>query len=65
MEALYIVTLLGEAFGFEGHARDITLALKVQGLEVEWTLGYMLAEVLPRLDGEGDEGGERGDGDVE
>jgi hypothetical protein len=43
------VTLLDEAFGFSRHERDITLALKVQGQEVEWTLGYALAEVLPQV----------------
>jgi len=48
-QGLYIVTLLDEAFGFSRQDRDITLALKVQGLEVEWTLGYALAEVLPQV----------------
>jgi hypothetical protein len=45
LEALYIVTLLEKGFGFDRHARDITLALEVSGKEVEWTLGFVLAEV--------------------
>jgi hypothetical protein len=45
MEGLYIITLLDEAFGFSRDSRDITLALDVAGSEVEWTLGYALAEV--------------------
>eukprot|EP00428_Durinskia_dybowskii_P066965 CAMPEP_0170365636 /NCGR_PEP_ID=MMETSP0117_2-20130122/6004_1 /TAXON_ID=400756 /ORGANISM="Durinskia baltica, Strain CSIRO CS-38" /LENGTH=547 /DNA_ID=CAMNT_0010620199 /DNA_START=104 /DNA_END=1747 /DNA_ORIENTATION=+ len=45
MEALYIVTLLEKGFGFDPDSRSITLALEVEGKEVEWTLGYVLAEV--------------------
>jgi len=44
LEALYIVTLLDKGFGFDRHARDITLALEVGGKEVEWTLGFVLAD---------------------
>jgi len=42
-EAIYIVTILEYAFGFDPHARDITFALEVGGMEVEWTLGFALA----------------------
>jgi GDA1/CD39 (nucleoside phosphatase) family len=45
MEALYMVTLLEHGFGFDGQSRNITLALEVSGNEVEWTLGFALAEV--------------------
>jgi hypothetical protein len=38
------VTLLDKGFGFDRHARDITLALEVGGKEVEWTLGFVLAD---------------------
>jgi hypothetical protein len=47
MEGLYLTMLLDEAFGFDRESRDITLALNVQGIEVEWTLGYALAELIP------------------
>lgn len=49
LEALYIVTLLEHGFGFHGQHRRITLALDVKGIEVEWTLGFALAKVLPTL----------------
>lgn len=45
LEGLYMATLLEHGFGFHGTRRDITLALEVRGNEVEWTLGYALAEV--------------------
>eukprot|EP01035_Chromulina_nebulosa_P017505 gene17505-23062_t len=45
-EALYIALLLEDGFGFDGTHRNITIALEVQGKEVEWTLGYALAELL-------------------
>jgi len=45
LEGLYLVTLLEHGFGFDGDARDITLALEIEGHEVEWTLGFALAEV--------------------
>jgi hypothetical protein len=44
VEALYITTLLEDGFGFRGTHRGITLALEVDGTEVEWTLGFALAE---------------------
>ncbi len=44
VEALYITTLLEDGFGFRGTHRGITLALEVDGKEVEWTLGFALAE---------------------
>ena len=43
-EGLYMSTLLEDGFGFNGTKRDITLALEVAGSEVEWTLGFALAE---------------------
>jgi hypothetical protein len=46
VEALYITTLLEDGFGFRGTHRGITLALEVDGTEVEWTLGFALAEEL-------------------
>ena len=45
VEALYMATLLEYGFGFDGSDRNITLALEVMGHEVEWTLGFALAEV--------------------
>lgn len=45
LEANYILTLLRHGFGFESHHRNITLALEVEGTEVEWTLGYALENV--------------------
>ena len=45
LEGLYMTTLLEHGFGFSGTKRDITLALEVRGTEVEWTLGFALAEV--------------------
>ena len=40
-----MATLLEHGFGFDGSHRNITLALEVMGHEVEWTLGFALAEV--------------------
>eukprot|EP00981_Chlorochromonas_danica_P014747 scaffold8739_cov173-Ochromonas_danica.AAC.6 len=44
-EVLYIITLLEKGFGFDRHGRSITFALEVGGKEVEWTLGFALAEI--------------------
>lgn len=41
-EAVYMVTLLRDGFGFDSAARDITFAYTVQDSEVEWTLGMAL-----------------------
>ena len=50
LEALYMTTLLEYGFGFNSSHRNITLALEVMGHEVEWTLGFALAEVpLPSV----------------
>lgn len=46
-ESLYLLLLLEEGFGFGLDERSVTLALKVEGVEVEWTLGYLLAKALP------------------
>jgi len=43
MEAVYIVTLLRDGFGFAPESRDITFTFLVDGSEVEWTLGMALA----------------------
>lgn len=45
VEGLYMATLLEYGFGFDGSHRNITLALEVMGHEVEWTLGFAMAEV--------------------
>ena len=51
LEALYMTTLLEYGFGFDSSHRNITLALEVMGHEVEWTLGFALAEVpLPNVE---------------
>ena len=49
LEALYMTTLLEYGFGFDSSHRNITLALEVLGHEVEWTLGFALAEVCVML----------------
>lgn len=43
IESVYLVTLLRDGFGFEPSSRDITFTYKVDGDEVEWTLGMALA----------------------
>lgn len=45
VESMYMVTLLEHAFGYDQHARNITFALNIEGKEVEWTLGFVLANV--------------------
>lgn len=44
LEGLYITTLLEQGFGFDPSSRNITIALEVEGHEVEWTLGFALAD---------------------
>jgi hypothetical protein len=46
MEAMYLSLLLEEGFGFDLDQRSLTLALKVEGVEVEWTLGYLLTKAI-------------------
>jgi hypothetical protein len=46
VEALYLSILLEEGFGFDLDQRSLTLALKVEGVEVEWTLGVLLTKAL-------------------
>lgn len=46
VESVYMVTLLRDGYGFPPHARNITFALEAGGMEVEWTLGFTLAEVV-------------------
>ena len=41
-EAVYMVTLLKDGFGFPADSRDITFTFLVDGSEVEWTLGMAL-----------------------
>lgn len=43
LEAVYMVTLLKDGFGFHPSSRDITFTFLVDGSEVEWTLGMALA----------------------
>lgn len=43
VESVYMVTLLRDGFGFDPHARDISYTFRVDGSEVEWTLGLALA----------------------
>ena len=43
LEALYIIKLLQNGFGFDRYDRMITYALEVEGKEVEWTLGFVLS----------------------
>lgn len=45
LESMYLVTLLEHAFGYDEHSRNITFALNIEGREVEWTLGFVLANV--------------------
>jgi hypothetical protein len=45
VEVVYIHTLLKHGYGFPGDTRNITFVLDIDGMEVEWTLGYALAEV--------------------
>jgi len=44
-EVVYITSLLQYGFGFDPDSRDITYALDVDGMEVEWTLGYALSHL--------------------
>ena len=43
MEAVYMVTLLKDGFGFHPESRDITFTFLVDGSEVEWSLGMAIA----------------------
>lgn len=43
IEAVYMVTLLRDGFGFHSQSRDITFAFEVGGSEVEWSLGMVLS----------------------
>ncbi|KAL3923487.1 MAG: hypothetical protein SGILL_001627 [Bacillariaceae sp.] len=43
IEAVYMVTLLKDGFGFHPESRDITFTFLVDDNEVEWTLGMALA----------------------
>ena len=42
--------LLEHGYGFDPLSRDITLAMDVEGHEVEWTLGFVLANVHAKAD---------------
>lgn len=44
IEAVYMVTLLRDGFGFHPSSRDITFIQHVEGNEVEWSLGLALYE---------------------
>ncbi|CAJ1922972.1 unnamed protein product [Cylindrotheca closterium] len=43
LEAVYMVTLLKDGYGFHPESRDITFTFDVDGSEVEWTLGMALS----------------------
>lgn len=43
LEAVYMVTLLKDGYGFHPESRDITFLFDVDGSEVEWTLGMALS----------------------
>lgn len=43
IEAVYMVTLLKDGYGFLPSSRDITFTFLVDGSEVEWTLGMALS----------------------
>lgn len=42
-EAVYLVTLLRDGYGFDPRTRDISYIFDVQSSEVEWTLGHALS----------------------
>mmetsp|Transcript_45199 Transcript_45199/g.57885 ORF Transcript_45199/g.57885 Transcript_45199/m.57885 type:complete len:430 (+) Transcript_45199:416-1705(+) len=44
-ETVFIATLLKEGFGIHPEHRTITYALELEGMEVEWTLGYLLSKI--------------------
>lgn len=43
LDAVYMVTLLRDGFGFSADSRDITFTFLVDGSEVEWSLGMALS----------------------
>jgi len=43
LEAVYMVTLLKDGYGFHPESRDITFTFDIDGSEVEWTLGMALS----------------------
>lgn len=45
VEVVYIHTLLKHGYGFPGDSRNVTFVLDIEGMEVEWTLGFALSEV--------------------
>ncbi|CAM9563237.1 unnamed protein product, partial [Scytosiphon promiscuus] len=45
VEVVYMTTLLRDGYGFPEHSRNVTFALETNGMELEWTLGYALAEL--------------------
>jgi hypothetical protein len=44
-ETVFIATLLKEGYGIHPKERAVTYALELEGMEVEWTLGYMLSQI--------------------
>ncbi|CAM9552088.1 unnamed protein product [Pylaiella littoralis] len=45
LEVVYMTTLLRDGYGFPENSRNVTFALEADGMELEWTLGYALAEL--------------------
>jgi hypothetical protein len=54
VEAVYMVTLLRDGFGFHPSSRDITFTQCVDGNEVEWSLGMALSEFATERRREGE-----------
>ena len=54
VEAVYMVTLLRDGFGFHPSSRDITFTQWVDGNEVEWSLGMALSEYATERRKEGE-----------
>ncbi len=48
VEAAFVLVLLRDAYGVPVASRQVEFALEVDGEEVEWTWGYVLAEVEAR-----------------
>jgi hypothetical protein len=60
IEAVYMVTLLRDGFGFHPSSRDVTFIQWVEGNEVEWSLGMTLSEFAEEI---GRQSGRRRTGD--
>ena len=52
-ETLYQAVLLEHGFGFQKDKRHVTFAMDVEGQDVEWTLGFVLANLNLHPSGDG------------